>query len=90
MEIIKKINVPMALLCLIVTRLLFSSDSYAIAIAAVALTGLFAYSKYLKSKEVAPLDEQVRKEIESMRNQLSNIAVKTNIKPDIKPGQRFF
>lgn len=90
MEYIKKINVPMVLLCLVTIKLLFSNESYAVAAFAIAVAGLFAYLNYLKSKEVAPLDEQVKKDLDAMRNQISNIAVKTNLKPQPGPNQKFF
>jgi len=89
MERLKQINVPMVLLCLITARLLFSSDSYATSAIAVSLVALYGYSQYLNSKKVKPLDESVRHELEVMRNQISNINVKTNLNQP-KPTQKFF
>lgn len=90
MQYIKNINISMVLLSLTVLKLLFSNDSYAIAITGLGLTGLYAYSKYLKSKVVKPLDEEVKQELSAMRNQLSAVSVKTNLRAQPQPGQKFF
>lgn len=91
MEMIKKINVPMALLCLMSLRLLIADSAYAVALGLLGLTGLYAYSLYLKSKQVKTLDKQVQEELESMKAQISNLTVKNNLnKPSINPNQRFF
>ena len=80
----------MALLCLVTLRLLFTDNAYALAILALGVTSLYAYSKYLKTKEVAPLSTEVRKELEAMRSQISSISVKNNIKPQPSANQKFF
>jgi hypothetical protein len=90
MEYIKKTNVPMLLLCLVSVRMLFSDASFALALFGLALTGLFAYSNYLKTKEVRPLDQEVRDQLNEMRSTISSIAVKNNMKAPLKEGQRYF
>ncbi len=91
MELIKKINVPMALLCLLSLRLVFTENTYAVALGVLGLAGLYAYTLFLNTKKVVPLDKQVTDELESMRNQISNLTVKANLnRPTPKPGERFF
>ena len=90
MEYIKKINVPMALLCLVTLKLLFTDNSYAVALVALGLTGLFAYANYLKANEVDPVNEELKKDIEAIRSQISSISVKNNVKPLPDPNKRFF
>jgi hypothetical protein len=90
MDHIKKINVSLALICLISIRMLFADASFPMAIFGISLTGLYAYSKYLDSKAIKPLDQQVKAELEQMRDTLSGIAVKNNLKPLPKENQRYF
>lgn len=90
MEYIKKINVPMALLCLVTLKLLFTDNSYAMAMFSLGLIGLYAYSKYLEANEVEPVNEELKKDIEAIRSQISSISVKNNVKPLPDPNKRFF
>ena len=90
MEYIKKINVPMVLLSLVSVRMLFSDASFALSIFAVALTAMYAYSVYLKTKEVKALDQEVKDQLTEMKNAISNISVKNGFKPQAKENQRFF
>ena len=82
MEYIKKTNVPMLLLCLVTVRMMFSDASMALAIFGLATTGLYAYSVFLKSKEVKPLSEEVKQELNDMRS--------NGMKPQVKENQRYF
>jgi hypothetical protein len=88
MEYIKKINVPMALLCLLSLRLMFTDSALSMALVAVGATCLYAYKQYLDTKIEKPINEEVKKDLEAIKNQMSNIAVKANIKP--LPAQKFF
>jgi hypothetical protein len=90
MEYIKKTNVPMLLLCLVTVRMMFSDASMALAIFGLATTGLYAYSVFLKSKEVKPLSEEVKQELNEMRSIISNVSVKNGMKPQAKENQRYF
>lgn len=90
MEYIKKTNVPMLLLCLITIRMMFSDASFALSVFGVAAIGLYSYSLYLKSKEVKPLSEDIKKELSEMRGVISNISVKNGFKPQVKENQRYF
>lgn len=88
MEYIKKINVPMALLCVLAARLLFTDSAFAMSILGLGVIALYGYNQYLESKKEIPVNDEVKREIESIKNQISNISVKTNVKPI--PTQKFF
>lgn len=90
MQHIKKINVALALICLISIRMLFSDASYPMAIFGLSLTGLYGFSMYLDTKKSKPADQQLKAELEQLRDTISGIAVKNNIKPPIKENQRYF
>jgi hypothetical protein len=90
MDLIKKINVPMVLLCLLSVATLASGEAYAIALVSLGLTALYGYSMYLKTRQIKSLDEQVKQELEAIKSQMTGIAVKNNIKPMPGPTQRFF
>ena len=90
MEYIKKTNVPMLLLCLVTVRMMFSDASMALAIFGLAASGLYAYSLFLKTKEVKPLSEEVKQELNEMRSIISNVSIKSGLKPQVKENQRYF
>lgn len=89
MEHIKKVNVPMSLLLLITLKVLLIETSLATTLFGVGLVALFAYQMYLNSKIVKPLDEEVKKQLEMMKNAISGLAMKNNMKAP-KEGQKFF
>ena len=80
MEYVKKLNIPVVLLVLITGRMLFSEASYALAILGLGVAGLYAYKTYLSTKEVKPLDAEVREELAAMKNNISNLSVKNGLK----------
>lgn len=86
MEHIKKINVSMVLLVVLSIRMLFSDASLAQSIFALGLVALFAYSKFLNSKKVKPLDEEIKEELNKMKNSISGLAVRSGLKPPSDPN----
>lgn len=90
MEYIKKTNVPMLLLCLVTIRMMFSDASMALSLFGLAASGLYAYKMYLNSKVTEPLSDSVKQELSEMRSIISNVAVKTGMKPTVKENQRYF
>lgn len=79
MEYLNKNNIPLVLFVLLSVRSLAVFD-YSQALALISVSAVYAYGLYLESKKVAPLDEEVRKELEAMKNTVSNMNVR-GVKP---------
>lgn len=90
MEYVKKLNIPVVLLVLITGRMLFTDSTYALAILGWAVAGLYAYKTYLTTKEIKPLDAQVREELAAMKNTISGLAVKNGFKTQSPENQKWF
>jgi len=60
------------------------------AIALTALVSLYGYKEYLKSKEVPPLDDQVRNELDAMKASISSLSIKQMPKTPPIGNKKFF
>lgn len=89
MEHIKKVNVPMALLLLITLKVLLLEVTFATTIFGLGLISLYAFASYIESKKQKPLDDDVKRQLEEMRNVISGVAVKNNLKSNPE-NKRYF
>ena len=90
MEYLKKTNISTILLVLLTGRMILSEPSYAVAVFGLGVAGLYAYSQYLKAHEVKPADEELKKEIATLKNAISNVSVKNGLRAPPSEGQRYF
>jgi hypothetical protein len=89
-EYIKKTNISMLLLVLVSARMLFPDASVALSIFGLGLSGLFAYGQYLKSKQVPDINEEIKKELSSMKSSISGLSVRSGFKSPPPEGQKYF
>jgi hypothetical protein len=90
METIKKTNVPMCILLFVAIRMLFSDASVALSVFGLGAVALFGYQQYLDKKFTKSLDQTTKEEIETIRNMVSNVAVKQGFKPEPKANMKYF
>lgn len=91
LEKLKKLDVLLVLLLALGARSLIDSN-IAQAMVVMAFCGLYGYTKFLRSKEVVPLNEEVQRQLEEMRSTVSGLAMKNASKPDQMKNEvrRFF
>lgn len=68
-------NPALILLCSLVAHSHFKSINVGEALAIAALCALYAYSLYLESKQEAPINDEVKKELHEMRSMLTALKV---------------
>ena len=81
---------PMALLGLITLKMLIPGSDWSVSLFGLGLVALFGYNQFLDSKKSKPLDQTVNERLDSMQNQISNMSVKTGLRPQPKDGQKWF
>ena len=98
LEFLKNQKIHVCLLVLLSLRSLFMFD-FAQAIALICVTSVYLFQLFLDDKkETLQRQEELSKinlhvefkeEIEKMKNQISNLGVKTTVKSEV-PNKRFF
>ncbi len=80
MEYIKKMNIPLIAFAILSLRSLYAFD-FAQAAAFVCVSAVYGLHLYIDSKKALPLDDEVRRELDAMKNTVTNLSVRSGVKP---------
>lgn len=72
---IKKINPALAATLIFATRLVILGASIGDAVALIGLCALYAYTLYLDSNKEEPINDQIKSEVEQLRNAVNALKV---------------
>lgn len=92
MEKLKSIDFRVAMLVVLALATPFCSPNVALPVAIIAFSGLIAMNKWFTEQKKPNVDEELRKELSGIKNQMSSIMIKNAQKPEdmAKELKRFF